>query len=115
MKHLLIISELYIILTPQLSTECGIQQRRMNHLYLKQSPCVVPNIQSDNLENGWGICLTHTDLTRGGTVAQWHTAASQRQGPGFDSWLGSVWSLHVLPVSVWICSSFPPQSERRAG
>ena len=44
------------------------------------------------------------------------TAASQRQGPGFDSQLEPllVWSLHVLPVSVWVssgCSGFLPQSE----
>jgi len=44
---------------------------------------------------------------------------AQRQGPGFDSRLGSlpVRSLHVLPVSTWVssgCSSFLPQSERRA-
>ena len=48
------------------------------------------------------------------------TAASQRQGPGFDSWLGSlsVRSLHILPVSAWVssgCSGFLPQSERRVG
>jgi len=41
------------------------------------------------------------------------TAASQRQGPGFHSRLGSlsVWSLHVLPVSAWVffgCSGFLP-------
>jgi len=44
------------------------------------------------------------------------TAASQCQGPGFDSRLGSlsVWSLHILPVSAWIssgCSGFLPQSK----
>jgi len=46
-------------------------------------------------------------------VVQW--LASQHQGPRFDSQLGnSVWSLHVLPVSVWIssrCSGFLPQSK----
>ena len=52
--------------------------------------------------------------TYGGTVVS--TAGSQLQGPGFDSWLGSlsVWSLHVLPVSVWVssgCSGFLPQSK----
>jgi len=41
----------------------------------------------------------------GGTVVS--TAASQRQGPGFDSRFGSLslWSLHILPVSV---RGFPP-------
>ena len=44
------------------------------------------------------------------------TAVSQRQGSGFNSGLGSltVWSLHVLPVSVSVssrCSGFPPQSK----
>ena len=44
------------------------------------------------------------------------TAASQRQGPGFNSGLRSlpVWSLHVLPVSTWVsfgCSGFPSQSK----
>ena len=43
------------------------------------------------------------------------TAASQLQGPGFDSQLGSlsVWSLYILPVSAWVssgCSGFLPQS-----
>jgi len=34
------------------------------------------------------------------------TAASQCQGPGFDSRLGSltVWSLQILPVSAWVSS-----------
>ena len=50
----------------------------------------------------------------GGTVVS--TAASQRQGPGFDSRLRSlsVWSLHILPVSAWVssgCSGFLPQSK----
>ena len=52
----------------------------------------------------------------------WHcgTAASQRQGPGFNSWLGSlsVWSLHILPVSALASSGysgFLSQSERLAG
>ena len=41
-------------------------------------------------------------------------AASQRQGPGFNSGLGplSVWNLHILPVSAWVssgCSGFLPQ------
>ena len=49
-----------------------------------------------------------------GTVVS--TAASQHQGPGFNSGLGSlsVWSLHVLPVSARVssgCSSFLPQSK----
>ena len=44
------------------------------------------------------------------------TAASQLQGPGFDSRLGSlsVWSLHILLVSAWVssgCSGFLPQSK----
>ena len=44
------------------------------------------------------------------------TVASRRQGPRFDSGLGSlsVWSLHVLPVSAWVssgCSGFRPQSK----
>ena len=45
--------------------------------------------------------------TRGGTVVS--TAASQRQGPRFDSWLGSlsVRSLHVLPMSAWVSSHCP--------
>ena len=60
-----------------------------------------------SLEKEGLSCLT------AGTVVS--TAASQRQGPGFDSRLGSlsVWSLHVLPVSVWVssgCSGFLPQS-----
>ena len=42
------------------------------------------------------------------------TAASQLQGPGFNSRLGSLsmWSLHILPMSVWVssgCSGFLPQ------
>ena len=50
---------------------------------------------------------------QGGTVVS--TAASQRQGPGFDSRLGSlsVRSLHALPVSAWVssrCSNFLPRS-----
>ncbi|XP_078084146.1 general transcription factor II-I repeat domain-containing protein 2-like [Mustelus asterias] len=50
----------------------------------------------------------------GSTVVS--TAASQLQGPGFDSRLGSlsVWSLHILLVSVWVssgCSGFLPQSK----
>ena len=50
----------------------------------------------------------------GGTVVS--TAASQRQGPRFDSRFGSlcVWSLYVLPMSVWVsfgCSGFLPQSK----
>ena len=53
-----------------------------------------------------------------GTVVS--TAASQRQGSAFDSRLGSlsVWSLHILPVSVCVssgCSGFFPQSKRCAG
>jgi len=41
---------------------------------------------------------------------------SQRQGPRFNSRLGSlsVWSLHVLPLSAWVssgCSGFLPQSK----
>ena len=44
------------------------------------------------------------------------TAASQRQGPRFNSGLGSlsVWSLHILLVSAWVssgCSGFLPQSK----
>jgi len=43
-----------------------------------------------------------------------NTAASQCQGLGFDSWLGSLsmQSLHILPVSAWVssgCSSFLSQ------
>ena len=43
-------------------------------------------------------------------------AASQRQGPGFNSGLGSlsVWSLHILPPSAWDssgCSGLLPQSK----
>ena len=43
-------------------------------------------------------------------------AASQLQGYGFNSGLGSlsVWSLHVLPMSGWVssgCSGFLPQSK----
>jgi len=51
----------------------------------------------------------------GGTVVS--TAASQRQGCGFDSRLGSlsVWRLHILPrVCAWVssgCSGFLPQSK----
>ena len=50
----------------------------------------------------------------GSTVVS--TAASQLQGPGFDSRLGSlsVWSLHILLVSAWVssgCSGFLPQSK----
>ena len=50
----------------------------------------------------------------GSTVVS--TAASQLQGPGFDSRLGSlsVWSLHTLLVSAWVssrCSGFLPQSK----
>ena len=57
---------------------------------------------------------TRTLGRHGGTVVS--TAASQRQGPGFDSRLGSlsVWSLHILPVSAWVssgCSGFLPQSK----
>ena len=42
-----------------------------------------------------------------------NTAASQHQGPRFDSRLGSLCG-HVLPVSAWVssgCSSFLPQSK----
>jgi len=54
----------------------------------------------------------------GGTPVS--TAASLRQGPGFDSGLGrlSTKSLHILPVSAWVssgCSGFLPTSERCAG
>jgi len=50
----------------------------------------------------------------GSTVVS--TAASQLQGTGFNSQLGSlsVWSLHILRVSVWVsfgCSGFLPQSK----
>ena len=50
----------------------------------------------------------------GSTVVS--TAASQLQGSGFDSRLGSlsVWSLHILLVSAWVssgCSGFLPQSK----
>jgi len=43
-------------------------------------------------------------MTKSGHVVS--TAASQLQGPGFDSRLGSlsVWSLHILPC---LCG-FPP-------
>jgi len=56
----------------------------------------------------------HVLLWHGGTMVS--TAASQRQGPGFDSLLGSLsaWSLHILPVSAWVsfgCSGFLPQSK----
>ena len=49
-----------------------------------------------------------------GTVVS--TAASQCQGAGFDSRLGSlsVQSLHVLPMSAWVSSGrsgFLPQSK----
>jgi len=52
----------------------------------------------------------------GGTVVS--TAASQRQGPGFNSSLGSlsVWSSHILAVSAWVfsgCSGFLPQSKTK--
>ena len=42
------------------------------------------------------------------------TAAAQRQGLGFYSQLGSVGSLHILPVSAWVssgCSGFLPKSK----
>jgi len=44
------------------------------------------------------------------------TAVSRRQGPGFDSQLGSlsVWGLHILPLSAWVSSGgsgFLPQSK----
>ena len=50
----------------------------------------------------------------GGTVVS--TAASQHQGLGFNSSLGllPVWSLHILPMSLWVssgCSGFLPQSK----
>ena len=40
------------------------------------------------------------------------TAASQLQGPGLNSGLRSlsVWSLHVLPMSVWVSSGAPVSS-----
>jgi len=46
-----------------------------------------------------------------GTVVS--TAASQCQGPWFDSWLWSLplWSLHILPMFAWVssgCSGFLP-------
>ena len=57
-------------------------------------------------------------LGGGGTVAQWLAPqfASQLQGPGFDSQLGSlsVWSSHIPLVSAWVssgCSGFLPQSK----
>jgi len=42
----------------------------------------------------------------GGTVAPWLALLPQRQGTGFHSRLGSlsVWSLHIVPVSAWVCS-----------
>ena len=60
-------------------------------------------------------------ILRGGTVAQWlallrHSARDPGSIPGLGSL--SVRSLHVLPVSAWVsfwCSSFLPQSKRRAG
>ena len=50
----------------------------------------------------------------GSTVVS--AVASQLQRPGFDSRIGSlsVWSLHMILVSVWVssgCSGFPPQSK----
>ena len=58
--------------------------------------------------------LYHNGGRHGSTVVS--TAASQLQGPGFDSrlWSLSVWSLYVLPVPAWVssgCSSFLPQSK----
>ena len=59
-------------------------------------------------------CLVKYTYHLGGTVVS--AAASQRQGPGFNSGLGSlsVRSLHVPPVSAWVssgCSGFLPQSK----
>jgi len=56
---------------------------------------------------------TNARKWHGSTVVS--TAASQLQGPGFDSRLEylSVWSLHILPVSAWVssgCSGCLPQS-----
>ncbi len=44
-------------------------------------------------------------MQHGGSVVS--TVASQQEGPGFDPQLEqglSVWSLHVLSVSVWVSS-----------
>ncbi len=49
------------------------------------------------------------------------TVASWQEGPRYDSWLEqdlSMWSLHVLPVFVWVfsrCSSFPNQQNMYVG
>ena len=56
----------------------------------------------------------NSERRHGSTVVS--IAASQCQGPGFDSWLVSlpVWSLHILPVSAWVssgCSGFLPHSK----
>jgi len=69
----------------------------------------------------WLTCLGTIQYHIEWTVwlSLWHsycTAASQLQGPGFDSRLGSLsaWSLHVLPVSAWVssgCSGYLPQSK----
>lgn len=52
----------------------------------------------------------------GGAVVSTH--GSQQEVPGFEfsGWLGfSVWSLHALPMLVWVfsgCSGFLPQPKR---
>ena len=51
-------------------------------------------------------------------MTQWvSAAASQHQGPGCDSQLGSlsVRSLHVLPVSAWVSSGAPVSSHSPKG
>ena len=43
---------------------------------------------------------------RGGTVAQWVALSphSKCSIPGQATMVLSVWTLHVLPMSVWVCS-----------
>ncbi|XP_078079868.1 solute carrier family 15 member 1-like isoform X2 [Mustelus asterias] len=70
---------------------------------------IVSNIHQQKLDGP-----TKSETCLGGTVVC--TAASQSQGHGFNSGLGSlpVWSLHILPVSVWVssgCSGFLSQSK----
>ena len=49
-----------------------------------------------------------------------YSVASQQEGPGFNTQLWcrvlSVWRLHVLSVSMWVCPGFLSQSKgMRAG
>ena len=75
--------------------------------------CTLATHQFSSPLSGSGEIEWPHQCQHSGTVIS--TVASQRQGPGFNSGLGSlsVWSLHILPVSAWVsseCSGFLPHS-----